>query len=377
MSRKLLYIILINLVIGVWEINIGKAQNYVAIPDSNFIHYLKTLIPSAFKGDSLNRTNNLVTTMLGINADNLGIADLNGIQYFTSLMSLSCSTNSLTSLPALPNTVTYIYCNHNNLTSLPTLPSTLGYLECDTNQLTSIPTLPYSLQYLSCLNNNIAVLPTLPSSLNYLDCGNNSITTLPSIPNSLTYLSCQNNSLISLPPLPNKLQYLYCWSNSLTSLPAFPDSLAYLDCSNNHITCFPTFPNKLTNHYHFLIDPNPYNCLPNYVTAMSSMDLATPLCAAGNSNGCPVSVAGIEQFVSNKEQVTVYPNPASTILNVAFIKNTESSNTIKLVNLIGQTVYSNVISKNDVIDISGLAKGIYMLIITDDNNTAYRKVVIE
>ena len=76
-------------------------------------------------------------------------------------MSLSCSTNSLTSLPALPNTVTYIYCNHNNLTSLPTLPSTLGYLECDTNQLTSIPTLPYSLQYLSCLNNNIAVLPTL------------------------------------------------------------------------------------------------------------------------------------------------------------------------------------------------------------------------
>ncbi len=31
-----------------------NAQTFVAIPDSNFVHYLKTIIPTAFKGDSLN-----------------------------------------------------------------------------------------------------------------------------------------------------------------------------------------------------------------------------------------------------------------------------------------------------------------------------------
>jgi sugar lactone lactonase YvrE len=86
---------------------------------------------------------------------------------------------------------------------------------------------------------------------------------------------------------------------------------------------------------------------------------------------------GIEQIKESNSQLLVYPNPASTILNVTFIKNTESSNTIKLVNLIGQTVYSNIISKSDVIDISGFAKGIYMLVVIDNNNTATKKVIVE
>jgi sugar lactone lactonase YvrE len=85
---------------------------------------------------------------------------------------------------------------------------------------------------------------------------------------------------------------------------------------------------------------------------------------------------GIEQF-HNNIQVTVYPNPASQVLNITFTKNTESSNTIKLVNLIGQTIYSNVIDKSEVIDISGFTKGIYMLVVTDDNNTVTKKIIIE
>jgi sugar lactone lactonase YvrE len=86
---------------------------------------------------------------------------------------------------------------------------------------------------------------------------------------------------------------------------------------------------------------------------------------------------GIEQIKESNNQLLVYPNPASTVLNVTFIRNTESSNTIKLVNLIGQIVYSNVIDKNEAIDISGFAKGIYMLVLTDDNNTVTKKVIVE
>jgi sugar lactone lactonase YvrE len=89
-----------------------------------------------------------------------------------------------------------------------------------------------------------------------------------------------------------------------------------------------------------------------------------------------VTALGIEQF-NNNIQLTVYPNPASQVLNITFTKNTESNNTIKLVNITGQTVYSNVIAKSEVIDISGFAKGIYMLVVTNDNNTVTKKIIVE
>jgi len=100
----------------------ARAQ-YVAIPDSNFVHYLKTIVAIAFKGDSLNINSTLVTsTTHTINVDNRSISNLSGVQYFASLTSLSCGTNSLTSLPVLPNTLIYLECWQNSLTSLPGLP---------------------------------------------------------------------------------------------------------------------------------------------------------------------------------------------------------------------------------------------------------------
>jgi type IX secretion system substrate protein len=208
---------------------------YVAIPDSNFVHYLKLIIPTAFKGDSLNKTSTLVTTTTQtINCNHISIANLSGVQYFTSLTNLNCSNNySLTTLPVLPNTLTSLDCGGNHLTSL----------------------------------------PALPDSLTFLACGSNSLTTLPVLPNSLTYLDCGYNSLTTLPALPNFLQSL--WSEE------------------NNIACFPIFPNSITAIY---IDANPYNCLPNHIPAMGS-DTTKPLCAAGNSNGC--AVAGIEQYNTN------------------------------------------------------------------------------
>src|ERR1017187_7651143 len=187
------------------------AQTYKAIPDSNFVHYLKTIVPAAFKGDSLNTSSTLVTTTThSITCNNSHIANIFGAQYFTSLIYLNCGYNNLTTLPALPNT------------------------------------------------------------LNYLDCNSNFLTTLPTLPNSLNSLTCELNFLTSLPSLPNSLQVLAC--------------------NNNNIACFPTFPNSILTNY-FGIDPNPYNCLPNYIAAMGSDTVTYPKCAAGNSNGC--AVAGI------------------------------------------------------------------------------------
>lgn len=178
----------------------SKAQTYVLIPDDNFATYLKGLVPSAMKAQSLDITNTLVTTgTKTINVGGQNIKDLSGIQYFTSLTRLECHLSGLTNIPALPN----------------------------------------SLQFLDCSSNNLTNLPALPSSLTNLICCNNFLTSLPSLPNSLTELNCQFNSLTSLPILPISLDMLQCHYNQITYFPSFPKSLTYVDLSSNPNTCLP------------------------------------------------------------------------------------------------------------------------------------------
>jgi hypothetical protein len=282
----------------------AQAQTpYVAIPDSNFVHYLKTIVPTAFKGDSLNTNSALVTTTThSINCSSLSISNLTGVQYFTSLT--------------------------------------------------------------------------------YLVCVDNSLTTLPPLPNSLMELWCGSNSLLSLPVLPNSFQVLSCYYNRLISLPALPNSLRYLDCSYNYITCFSTFPDSMplprwgqnALNYSIYIDPNLYNCLPNHVAAMSPTDSATPLCAAGNTNGC--AVAGIEQYNINNE-VKVYPNPASSIINVSLLQAQGANCTLMITDMLGNTVKQSIIyNLTSIIDVSTLSEGVYNISIAGEEGTINKKVVL-
>ncbi|HEX7414968.1 MAG TPA: T9SS type A sorting domain-containing protein [Bacteroidia bacterium] len=364
-----------------------KAQTpYVAIPDSNFVHYLKTIVPTAFKGDSLNTSSTLVTTYTQtMNVQGLSIANLTGIQYFTSLTSLYCNSNSLTSLPALPNSITDLYCQNNSLTSLPTLPNSLTSLVCENNNLTTLPALPNSLMYFYCYSNSLTSLPALPNSLSYLACGTNSLTSLPALPNSLINLFCYSNSLTSLPALPNSLQRLSCEYNSLTTLPTLPNSLTQLVCYANSISCFPTFPNSIsTSPGLFSIDPNPYNCLPNYIAAMTAANSTSgvsdsvtyPNCAAGNSNGC--AVAGIEQYNINNE-VNIYPNPASTSLTLT-LSYREGTTSVEIYNTIGERVYSSPAGGGKegawTINVTDLTEGVYNISITSNEGVINKRLVI-
>ena len=55
------------------------------------------------------------------------------------LQDLECGVCNLTTLPALPATLEWLYCYGNQLTALPDLPATLKILYCYQNQLTSFP----------------------------------------------------------------------------------------------------------------------------------------------------------------------------------------------------------------------------------------------
>jgi len=218
------------------------------------------------------------------------------------------------------------------------------------------------------------------SSLTYLDCSINpnpclgcisySFTTLPVLPNTLIYLDCSGNcdNLTSLPALPSSLQILKCeFDCHITSLPPLPNSLTALDCGSCGIYCFPTFPNSITS---LNIESNPFNCLPNYLSNMNAATLAYPLCAAGNANGCPVSVAGIEQFESSNV-LNIYPNPASYILHVSYPGSIKA---ITLVDVLGNIVLN---TPKTNIDVSGLANGVYFINLQTNEGILTKKVIVQ
>ncbi|HTA61688.1 MAG TPA: leucine-rich repeat domain-containing protein, partial [Bacteroidia bacterium] len=374
-----------------------KAQ-FVTIPDANFVTYLQSVIPAAMNGNQMDTTSASVTSLNSIVVGGDSISNLTGLQYFDLLTSLDCSYNNLTNLPKLPNSLTYLYCYYNqlgslpalpnsiyvlgcnynqltnlpvlpnlieqincsgnHLTSLPTLPITLQSLDCSYNQLTNLPILPNSLTGLTCTNNQLANLPTLSDSLQYLDCSYNQLTNVPALSNNLKSLYCNNNQLVSLPALPNSLKYLNCSYNQLTSLPILPNLYKFI-CNNNGITCFPVFPNSIyvpasgipMPQVVFNISSNPFTCLPNYIDVMDSAQLANPLCAAGNSNGCPVAATGISTFNTQNSIVKIYPNPAQNKITI------DANNVVdvKLFDVLGKQINS---TKENQLDVSNLNDGV-------------------
>ncbi|MEX1188921.1 MAG: T9SS type A sorting domain-containing protein [Bacteroidia bacterium] len=329
----------------VWHNQNLKAQ-FVTITDANFAIWLTDNYPSCMNGFDLDTTCSEIISETFVSVGGLDISDLTGIQYFNNLVVLDCSTNQLSGLPPLPNSIQTLlcdnnqlsslpilpealdlfYCSQNNLISLPTLPSLLTDFQCFDNQLTSLPELPESLLYFDCSNNLLSEIPTLPSSLIWLQCNINLLTSLPELPqtiqillctnNSITELpvlsssletldcsnnlltalpdlqstlalTCDNNQLFSLPALPAQLYSLICNNNQLNGLPTLPDGIQWLQCSNNNISCFPIIPESIGfSPVNFNISNNPFICLPNYIPAMGAEFLSIPLCITGNDNGC-------------------------------------------------------------------------------------------
>ncbi len=268
-----------------------------------------------------------------------------------NLQILFCGANQLTSLPSLPSTFQELYCEVNQLTSLPSLPPNLLALRCYANQLTSLPSLPANVQAIYCYNNQLTSLPALPANLQYLQCENNLLTSLPALPANLIYLNCYSNQLTSLPSLPANLQSLFCRNNQLTSLPGLPPNLQNLSfrnnlltslpplpanlqllrCDSNNIACFPIFPISLSSSANFSVLGNPFNCLPNYVSAMDSITLAYPLCGPNNPNAC-ASAAAIAGYTYKDNNINCIKDSGDLTLNNIPLKLYDSNN-----NLLDQT----------------------------------------
>lgn len=193
-----------------------QAQN-IAIPDKNFLAFLKKEFSKAIKNDSLilEKAKDIDGTL---DCSEKNIQTLEGIQYFTSLEVLKANNNQLTSIPDISGLkeITRIELTFNNLTTIPDLSNLtkLKTLFLYNNALTSLPDLSgnTALVQLIASNNFLTSLPELNNlvSLKKIDVGNNQITAIPSIDKItlLEELTIWKNQLQALPDLQNNLNLI-------------------------------------------------------------------------------------------------------------------------------------------------------------------------
>jgi hypothetical protein len=125
--------------------------------------------------------------------------------------------------------------------------------------------------------------------------------------------------------------------------------------------------------------PGPFVCTNGFVFITWSTN------ATINKPGWEISYEIGNVGVEEKENFThldIFPNPASSALNVNFSIDKNQTVEMRLVNVTGEAVFTNVLSNvsgniSNSIDVSGLAKGIYILNLNSTEGTVNKKVIIK
>lgn len=217
----------------------GIEINSTNFPDDNF---RKAILDYDYNKDGmLDHYENLDVTSLNLYKS--GIKSLKGIEYLSSLTSLTCGENNLTSLDISKNTaLTYLSCSDNKLTSLDVSKNTeLTNLYCEDNNLSSLDiSNNTNLDTLWCSSNQIKSFDLSKNTkLTTLICSRNLLKSLDLSKNTeLTHLSCDDNKLKSLDI--SKCVYLtriFCYNNNLKSLDLSKNTeLTDLSCASNLLT---------------------------------------------------------------------------------------------------------------------------------------------
>jgi len=131
------------------------------VPDDNFEAYLEANgMGNGIANDDYVTTSN-INTINSLDISSTAISDLIGIEGFTSLSTLFCNDNQLTSLDVSQNTsLTNLRCQNNQLVNLDLSNNAdLDALNCESNQLTNlIISSSSALTYLNCKSNQLTSL---------------------------------------------------------------------------------------------------------------------------------------------------------------------------------------------------------------------------
>jgi len=96
-------------------------------------------------------------------------------------------------------------------------------------------------------------------------------------------------------------------------------------------------------------------------------------CSSNQSNTINITSSGIEAIGANNA-IKVYPNPVSDELIIEMEGNTETIN-FKIINSIGQVVYSGDFVENATVKTSAFAPGVYLIKLENGKTIEYKKII--
>jgi len=125
--------------------------------------------------------------------------------------------------------------------------------------------------------------------------------------------------------------------------------------------------------------PGPFTCTGEFVFVTFSSNTTNHY--PGWELSYEIDNVGVEEK-ETFAQLDVFPNPATNGLNVNFKLEQVQTVEMRLVNVTGEAVYSNVLTNvngtvNNNIDVSTFAKGIYILNLRSAEGTVNKKVIVK
>ena len=175
----------------------------VTIPDANFKAALLANGSINTNLDGEIQCGEAISYSGTINVFASSISDLTGIEAFTSLTTLNCAGNQISTLDVSANTALIsLVCSDNQLSVLDVTANTaLQYLSCDVNQIAALDVSGNTaLVGLWCYDNMLTSLNvSANTALQILDCGNNLFTQLDFSANTaLVEIYCNNTQISNL-----------------------------------------------------------------------------------------------------------------------------------------------------------------------------------
>jgi hypothetical protein len=363
----------------------SQAQT-VNIPDSNFKNILLNDSSINTNFDSEIQLSEAQNYTDGITIYDNTITDLTGIEAFINMTSFFCYQTQINSIDLSSNTnLTEIYCYDNSqLVSLILGNNTvLTELYCYGNQLSSLDlSSNTALTEIYCYDNQITDLNLGNNAvLTQLYCYNNQLTNLDVSNNTaLTDLYCYDNALTSLDVTYNlALTGLGCQNNQLVNLDVSLNTLLTdLACNDNLLTSLNVANGNNENMNQMLAHNNPnLTCIQHdmdFDPTTKPYDEVTQTgwhkdASANWSNDC--STLSTNDFSINQNQIILYPNPASNVVNIKW--NREKSTQIEVFNLAGQKVLQKHVNGTTArLKTDQLRSGIYILKV---ENTSQKLII--
>lgn len=162
--------------------------------------------------------------------------------------------------------------------------------------------------------------------------------------------------------------YLFCDTNNTN----FWKPVANV-AGNQQQVVDPTY-NNHSSVANWRVDATGFNCNPTLRLNGNNSTYAAKVKSHSNQNNNRMS--GIKQL-TNANKVSVYPNPATNVLNIGF-EASANKVSVKIFSVIGSEILStsqSSVGNNLSVDISNLASGTYMVQITTDNLVETKKIV--